>query len=114
MENPFKEIREDLEDLIEEPGLMQRSRNKRSDRVYLWIRNVCVGISTLLFILSFFLHDCHTLLRGIAYFSGAGAYFAEFGILTDSFSRKVPSRELFMAYCFGPLYILMGLAYLLE
>ena len=26
----------------------------------------------------------------------------------------VPHKELFMAFCFGPLYILLGLSYLLE
>ena len=50
----------------------------------------------------------------IAYFCGAGAYVAEILILTDGFRRKVPQKELFMAYCFGPLYILLGLSYLLE
>ena len=54
------------------------------------------------------------LLRAIAYFCGAGAYVAEILILTDGFRRKVPQKELFMAYCFGPLYILLGLSYLLE
>ena len=49
-----------------------------------------------------------------AYFLGAGAYFAEILVLTDGFRRKVPQKELFMAYCFGPLYILLGLSYLLE
>ena len=47
-------------------------------------------------------------------FCGAGAYVAEILILTDGFRRKVPQKELFMAYCFGPLYILLGLSYLLE
>ena len=49
-----------------------------------------------------------------AYFLGAGAYFAEILVLTDGFRQKVPRKELFMAYCFGPLYILLGLSYLLE
>ena len=63
---------------------------------------------------SFALADIHKLLRAIAYFCGAGAYVAEILILTDGFRRKVPQKELFMAYCFGPLYILLGLSYLLE
>ena len=54
------------------------------------------------------------LLRAAAYFLGAGAYFAEILVLTDGFRQKVPRKELFMAYCFGPLYILLGLSYLLE
>ena len=59
-------------------------------------------------------HVQRILLRAIAYFCGAGAYVAEILILTDGFRRKVPQKELFMAYCFGPLYILLGLSYLLE
>lgn len=62
----------------------------------------------------FFMHNYHSLLRGVAYIFGAGAYLSEFSMLTDSFTRKVPHKELFMVYCFGPLYVLMGLAYLLE
>ena len=66
------------------------------------------------FLASFALADIHKLLRAAAYFLGAGAYFAEILVLTDGFRRKVPQKELFMAYCFGPLYILLGLSYLLE
>ena len=53
------------------------------------------------------------LLKGIAYFFGAAAYFCEIVLLTDCFTAKVPHKELFMAYCFGPMYILLGLSYLL-
>ena len=52
-------------------------------------------------------------LKGIAYFFGAAAYFCEIVLLTDCFTAKVPHKELFMAYCFGPMYILLGLSYLL-
>ena len=72
------------------------------------------GAAAALFLASFTLADIHKLLRAIAYFCGAGAYVAEILILTDGFRRKVPQKELFMAYCFGPLYILLGLSYLLE
>lgn len=34
--------------------------------------------------------------------------------MTDCFRRKLDHAELFMAYCFGPLYILMGLSYILK
>ena len=56
----------------------------------------------------------HVLLVARNLAAGAGAYVAEILILTDGFRRKVPQKELFMAYCFGPLYILLGLSYLLE
>ena len=77
-------------------------------------RNLAAGAAAALFLASFALADIHKLLRAIAYFCGAGAYVAEILILTDGFRRKVPQKELFMAYCFGPLYILLGLSYLLE
>ena len=114
MKNHSYNIREEFENLIEEPELIQQSRHKTVERVYLWIRNICVAISAVIFILSFFIHNYQSLLRGVAYIFGAVAYFSEFGILTDNFTRKVPHKELFMVYCFGPLYVLMGLAYLLE
>ena len=76
--------------------------------------HVLAGAAAALFLASFALADIHKLLRAIAYFCGAGAYVAEILILTDGFRRKVPQKELFMAYCFGPLYILLGLSYLLE
>lgn len=72
-------------------------------------RNLAAGAAAALFLASFALADIHKLLRAIAYFCGAGAYVAEILILTDGFRRKVPQKELFMAYCFGPLYILLGL-----
>ena len=34
-------------------------------------------------------------------------------LLTDCFSKRIPHREMFMAYCFGPLYILLGISYLI-
>ena len=78
------------------------------------VGDVAAGAAAALFLASFALADIHKLLRAIAYFCGAGAYVAEILILTDGFRRKVPQKELFMAYCFGPLYILLGLSYLLE
>ena len=54
---------------------------------------------------------CH-FLCGMA--QGCDLYFCEIVLLTDCFTAKVPHKELFMAYCFGPLYILLGLSYLLE
>ena len=79
----------------------------RREHVLLVARNLAAGAAAALFLASF-------ALRAIAYFCGAGAYVAEILILTDGFRRKVPQKELFMAYCFGPLYILLGLSYLLE
>ena len=71
----------------------------RREHVLLVARNLAAGAAAALFLASFALADIHKLLRAI---------------LTDGFRRKVPQKELFMAYCFGPLYILLGLSYLLE
>ena len=86
----------------------------RREHVLLVARNLAAGAAAAVFLASFALADIQKLLRAIAYFCGAGAYVAEILILTDGFRRKVPQKELFMAYCFGPLYILLGLSYLLE
>ena len=86
----------------------------RMEHVMLIARNIAAGAAAALFLASFLLPEIHKTLRAIAYFCGAGAYVAEILILTDGFRRKVPQKELFMAFCFGPLYILLGLSYLLE
>ena len=92
----------------------QSPEEARREHVMLVVRNLAAGAAAVLFLASFALADIHKLLRAAAYFLGAGAYFAEILVLTDGFRRKVPQKELFMAYCFGPLYILLGLSYLLE
>lgn len=112
--NIIQETEEVIEALRSEPELMEASTHDSSEHLVLRLRNIAVSVAFLLFILSFFFHDIHSLLRGIAYLFGACAYFFEMLLLTDFFSAEVDHRELFMAYCFGPLYILMGIAYLLE
>ena len=92
----------------------QSPEEARREHILLIARNFAAGAAAVLFLASFALADIHKLLRAAAYFLGAGAYFAEILVLTDGFRRKVPRKELFMAYCFGPLYILLGLSYLLE
>ena len=84
----------------------QSPEEARREHVMLVARNVAAGAAAALFLASFALADIHKLLRAAAYFLGAGAYFAEILVLTDGFRQKVPQKELFMAYCFGPLYIL--------
>ena len=87
----------------------QSPEEARREHVMLVVRNLAAGAAAVLFLASFALADIHKLLRAAAYFLGA-----EILVLTDGFRRKVPQKELFMAYCFGPLYILLGLSYLLE
>lgn len=114
MNDPMHEIVKELEELLEEPELIEESHHKKAEHAWLWARNICVGFAALLFLASFPLHHIHGLLRGIGYLFGATAYIAELGMLTDNFTTMVAHKELFMVYCFGPLYLLMGLAYLLE
>jgi len=112
--NHLHDLTDDLEAMLEEPELIQESHHKTAEHVFLLLRNGFTALAAILFILSFFLHHLHGLLRGIGYLFGMAAYVSELGMLTDGFTRRVPRRELFMACCFGPLYLLMGLAYLLE
>ena len=48
----------------------------------------------------------------MGYLFGAIAYICEIMVLTDCFKVKIPHNELFMPYCFGPLYLIMGVGYL--
>lgn len=110
------EAGEVLHDVIEglsEEEVISHSHHKKLEHLILLIRNIAVALAVVLFLASL-LHVSHgSMLKAIAYFLGAAAYFAEFLLLTDCFSTRVPHREMFMAYCFGPMYILLGLSYLL-
>jgi hypothetical protein len=72
-----------------------------------------VLLAAVLFLISLFHVPGKYVLKAIAYFLGAAAYFSEILLLTDCFRTKVPHQEMFMAYCFGPMYLLLGLSYLL-
>lgn len=101
----------DLEEVITEEELIAHSDHKQSERILLVARNLFVLAAAVLFILSMLLHHANAI-KGIAYFFGAGAYISELLMMTDCFRKKLEHEELFMVYCFGPLYILMGLSYL--
>ena len=102
-----------MEEGLSEEEVISHSHHKKLEHVILLIRNIAVGCAVVLFFVSLFdLSFSHTL-KAVAYFLGAAAYCGEIVILTDCFSTRVPHREMFMAYCFGPMYILLGLSYLL-
>lgn len=82
--------------------------------VLLYIRNILIAIAAVLFIVSFFLNENHNIIKAVAYFCGAVAYLFELLLLTDCFKTKVPHTEMFMVYCLGPLYLIMGLNYILH
>lgn len=105
---------EEVKELLSEDDILAASHHKRLERGFLHLRNVLVALATALFLASLFHAPQRNLLKAIAYFFGAGAYVCEIVLLTDCFSHAVPHREAFMAYCFGPMYILLGISYLLN
>lgn len=105
-------IHDVLEGLSEEE-VISHSSHQKTEHLVLLFRNLAVGAAVLLFLLSLFSFTFRYILKAIAYFLGAAAYCSEIVLLTDCFTTRVPHREMFMAYCFGPMYILLGLSYLL-
>ena len=108
-----EEVIHDVIEGLSEEEVISHSVHKTAEHIALLIRNIAVGVAVALFLLSLCPFTFRYTLKAIAYFLGAAAYCAEFVILTDCFTTQVPHREMFMAYCFGPMYILLGLSYLL-
>lgn len=108
-----EEVIHDLLEGLSEEELISHSEHKKLEHGVLLFRNIAVGAAVVLFVISLFHPPISHILKATAYFFGASAYFAEFMLLTDCFTTRVPHQEMFMAYCFGPLYILLGLSYLL-
>lgn len=79
-------------------------------QIMLDIRNGMVVLAVSLFLVS--LAPNYTGLRAVGYLFGALAYICEIFVLTDCFKVRIPHNELFMPYCFGPLYLIMGVGYL--
>lgn len=122
MSDVLHEMEEVVEDVIhefadaihEEEDEIAHSHHPRLEHWILLGRNITVGLAVVLFFLSLFHIPGAAILKAVAYFLGAAAYFSEILLMTDCFSQKVPHQEMFMAYCFGPMYILLGLSYLLN
>ena len=106
-------IHDVLEGLSEEE-VISHSSHKKAEHLALLLRNLAVGAAVVLFFVSLFHVPFRYPLKAIAYFLGAAAYCLEIVLLTDCFTTRVPHQEMFMAYCFGPMYILLGLSYLLN
>ena len=83
-------------------------------KVFNIIRNVFALLTAICFIASFIIFERQMLVRGIGYCFGFVAYFAEVLELTEGFNRKKHLDDLFMAVCFGGLYIFMAVSYILE
>ena len=116
VEEVIHEVEEVIHDVYEglsEEELISHSHHKKLEHWVLLFRNIAVGAAVLLFVLSLFHLPYGNILKAVAYFLGAVAYFSEIILLTDCFTEKIPHQEMFMAYCFGPMYVLLGISYLL-
>lgn len=109
----IEQIKHTVDVTIPDKEELTHGIHPRLDYIMLVLRNGFVAVAVILFLIEFFLHGGHDTLKAIAYFFGAGAYIFECLAVTDCFKTKVPHTEMFMVYCFGPLYLLMGLDYIL-
>ena len=108
-----EEVIHDVIEGLSEEEIISHSSHKKTEHIVLLIRNIAVAAAVILFGVSLFHFSFAHTLKAVAYFLGATAYCGEIVLLTDCFTTRVPHQEMFMAYCFGPMYILLGLSYLL-
>lgn len=113
IEEAIEETIRDVYEGLSEEEVISHSHYKGIEHLLLIMRNVAVAFAMILFIVSFFGIPGSNIVKGVGYILGAIAYLCEILILTDCFDTKIPHREMFMAYCFGPMYILLGIAYFL-
>ena len=110
----MRKIKKTVDATIPDKEELIHKGHRHRDYIMLLVRNILVGIAAVLFICAFFFEDVYHILKALAYFCGAGAYVLEFLLLTNCFKTKVPHKEMFMIYCLGPLYLIMGLGYILK
>ena len=108
----LEQIKHTVDVTIPEREELPHGLHPKIDYALLILRNAFVVFAVLMFLLSLFWSDFGNLLKAAGYFCGAVAYILECLAVTDCFQTKVPHTEMFMVYCFGPLYILMGLGYI--
>jgi len=95
-------------------ALVQEEHHHGGPRGMLMAQNAAVLVAVILFAISLFPgHNTH-LIKAVAYFFGAVAYFCELMYHTNCFRNKIPRSESFMAFCFGPMYILLGISYIFH
>ncbi len=114
MSKLLEQIKHTVDVTIPEKEELPHGLHPKVDYALLVLRNVFVAAAAVLFLLSFIWHGAYATLKAIGYFCGAVAYLFECLAVTDCFQTKVPHTEMFMVYCFGPLYLLMGLNYILH
>ena len=108
----IEKIKHTVDATIPDKEELTHGLHPKIDYALLVLRNVFVGLAVILFLTSLFWHSAYNVLKAAGYFCGAAAYVFECLAVTDCFQTKVPHTEMFMVYCFGPLYILMGLGYI--
>ena len=116
VEEVIHEVEEVIHDVYEglsEEELISHSHHQKLEHWVLLFRNIAVGVAVVLFILSMTHLHGSNVFKSVAYFLGAAAYFSDIVVLTDCFTAKIPHQEMFMAYCFGPMYVLLGISYLM-
>ncbi len=113
MSHLMEQIKHTVDATIPDKEELTHGHHPKIAYAMLIVRNVIVAAAVVLFLLSLILHDVSSTLKAIAYFCGAAAYAFECLLLTDFFRAEVPHQEMFMIYCFGPLYILLGISYIL-
>lgn len=92
----------------------RREKPRFERKPWLILRNGFTVAATVMFMISILFDHRSPVLKFAAYLAGMVAYFCEFGFLTKGFHQKVPHDEMFMVYCFAPLYLLLGISYLLH
>ena len=100
-----------LETLWGDEELLTGKRKITPAQVMLLFRNAMALLAAMLFLLSLG-SDRYPAIRAAGYLFGAVAYICEIMVMTDCFRIRLPRGELFMPYCFGPLYLIMGVGYL--
>lgn len=108
----IENIKHTVDATIPDKEELTHGLHPKIDYALLVLRNVFTLAAVLLFVASFIFHAQEHTLKAVGYFMGASAYVFECLAVTDCFMIKVPHTEMFMVYCFGPLYILMGFGYI--
>jgi len=108
----IEQIKHTVDITIPDKEELTHGLHPRIDYFLLVLRNIFVAAAVILFIAAFFAQEWQNIFKAVGYFCGAGAYIFECLAVTDCFQTKVPHTEMFMVYCFGPLYLLMGFGYI--
>lgn len=114
MKRTLRKVKKTVDKTIPDRRVLTHKEHPILDWFMLVFRNMFVGMAVIFFLGAFFFDDVYHMLKGIGYFFGAGAYVVECLLITNYFKVKVPHSEMFMVYCFGPLYIIMGLGYVFH